>query len=160
MVCYALLGKTRGKMSTATASENFRCGNTGGEVLSTPPLQPSSGLFQVAVLVCPDAGVQIELSKVVTHRQRQWGFLAERALSYSCFNLFYSKPFIRIKALQKVVTNRFKLDVLVNQPESSITISLKFMLVNVYPVLLSLHITTSKIISLLDPSHYNTPATY
>ncbi len=44
-----------------------------GEVLSTPPLQPSSSLFQIAVLVCPDAGVQIELSKVVTHRQRQWG---------------------------------------------------------------------------------------
>lgn len=87
MVCYALPGKTRGKVSTATASENFRCGNTGGEVLSTPPLQPSSCLFQVAVLVCPDAGVQIELSKVVTHRQRQWGFLAERALSYSCFIL-------------------------------------------------------------------------
>ncbi|HDR2683727.1 TPA: hypothetical protein QCJ52_004826 [Enterobacter ludwigii] len=56
-----------------------------GEVLSTPPLQPSSSLFQIAVLVCPDTGVQIELSKVVTHRQRQWGFLAERALSYSCF---------------------------------------------------------------------------
>ncbi|HFK1623420.1 TPA: hypothetical protein ACG06R_003992, partial [Klebsiella pneumoniae] len=54
-------------------------------VLSTPPLQPSSRLFQIAVLVCPDAGVQVELSEVVTHRQRQWGFLAERALSYSCF---------------------------------------------------------------------------
>lgn len=129
-------------------------------MLSTPPLQPSSSLFQITVLVCPDAGVQIELSKVVTHRQRQWGFLAERALSYSCFNLFYSKPFIRIKALQKVVTNQLKLDVLINQLENSITISLKFMLVNIYPVLLTLHITMSKIISLLDPSHYNRPATY
>nr|DAQ93733.1 MAG TPA: hypothetical protein [Caudoviricetes sp.] len=53
---------------------------------STPPLQPSSSLFQITVLVCPDAGVQIELSKVVTHRQRKWGFLAERALSYSCIS--------------------------------------------------------------------------
>ncbi|CAD5352991.1 protein of unknown function [Enterobacter cancerogenus] len=29
MVCYALLGKTRGKVSTATASENFRYTNSG-----------------------------------------------------------------------------------------------------------------------------------
>ncbi|KUR04351.1 hypothetical protein AWI32_18035 [Enterobacter bugandensis] len=86
MVCYALLGKTRGKVSTATALENFRYMNSGRGGVKHPTLQPSSSLFQIAVLVCPDAGVQIELSKVVTHRQRQWGFLAERALSYSCFS--------------------------------------------------------------------------
>lgn len=65
--------------------------NSGRGGVKHPTLQPSSGLFQIAVLVCPDAGVQIELSKVVTHRQRQWGFLAERALSYSCFIKSLSK---------------------------------------------------------------------
>lgn len=58
-----------------------------GEVLNTPPLQPSSSLFQIAVPVYPEAGVQIELSKVVTHRHCQRGFLATRALSYSCFQV-------------------------------------------------------------------------
>lgn len=81
MVCYASPEKCQPLPLQKTSGTRTR----EGEVLSTPPLQPSSRLFQIAVLVCPDAGVQIELSKVVTHRQRQWGFLAERALSYSCF---------------------------------------------------------------------------
>lgn len=68
MVCYALLGKTRGKVSTATALENFRYTNSGRGGVKHPTLQPSSSLFQIAVLVCPDASVQIELSKVVTKR--------------------------------------------------------------------------------------------
>lgn len=85
MVCYALLGKTRGKCQLLPLQKTSGTRTREGEVLSTPPLQPSSSLFQIAVLVYPDAGVQIELSKVVTHRQRQRAFSAERALSYSCF---------------------------------------------------------------------------
>lgn len=97
MVCYALLGKTRGKVSTATASENFRYTNSWRRGVKHPPLQPSSSLIQIDVLVCPDSDVQIALSKLITHRQRQWGFLAERALSYSCFNLLkeiYQESFL------------------------------------------------------------------
>lgn len=81
MVCYASPEKCQPLPLQKTSGTRTR----EGEVLNTPPLHPSSSLFQIAVLVCPDAGVQLELSKVVTHRHCQWGFLAERALSYSCF---------------------------------------------------------------------------
>ena len=47
MVCYALLGKTRGKVSTATALENFRYTNSGRGGVKHPTLQPSSSLFQI-----------------------------------------------------------------------------------------------------------------
>lgn len=92
MVCYASPEKCQPLPLQKTSGTRTR----EGEVLSTPPMQPSSSLFQIAVLVCPNAGVQIELSKVVTHRQRQWGFLAERALSYSCLivSLGYLSLFI------------------------------------------------------------------
>ena len=79
-------GKLGGKCQPLPLQKTSGTRTREGEVLSTPALQPSSSLFQIDVPVYPEAGVQIELSKVVTHRQRQWGFLAERALSYSCFS--------------------------------------------------------------------------
>ncbi|WP_204370048.1 hypothetical protein, partial [Klebsiella quasipneumoniae] len=57
--------------------------------------------FQIAVLVCPNAGVQIELSKVVAHRHRWRRFfgcmLSKLQMTYIVTQINFLQPWYFLK---------------------------------------------------------------